>query len=239
MLCSYCGQEFERKYAISASRAARPQYCSRECQSERQRERGDELRAELLWAKISKGKQGDCWEWTGYRNESGYGKFGRQLAHRVAFEIHTGVAPGDKFVCHTCDNPPCCNPAHLWLGSPAENAADMDRKGRRRTMSPTKRLKIFQALRGECHICGGSIKPGEAWEIEHLIPIGLGGADDATNFRLAHKGCHKDKTREDVGRIAKAKRIERRHIGVRKKSRMPGSKDSKWKRKLNGQVVAR
>jgi hypothetical protein len=77
-------------------------------------------------------KEGDCWIYTGGLNRNGYGKFGKKSAHRASYEIFKGEIPSGKYVCHSCDNPSCFNPEHLWLGTALENALDSIKKGRQR-----------------------------------------------------------------------------------------------------------
>ena len=76
-----------------------------------------------------------CWEWSGLRHRSGYGHFTlpghkKVRAHRLSYELHKGPIPDGLFVLHRCDNPPCVNPEHLWLGTAKDNLHDAIKKGR-------------------------------------------------------------------------------------------------------------
>ena len=93
--------------------------------------------ADRLWAKDRSGGPDACWPFNGARMHNGYGHLGLGrnadgliAAHRAAWIATNGAIPDGLNVLHRCDNRPCCNPAHLWLGTQRENLLDMVAKGR-------------------------------------------------------------------------------------------------------------
>ncbi len=115
----------------------------------------------LFKNKVKHGGDDECWEWTACKLPKGYGKLtvsGNRslLAHRAAYFIATGIDPLEKQVCHKCDNPPCCNPHHFFLGSNHDNVLDMTAKGRgtkgRKVKNPSKIKRGYSHYAASHHL---------------------------------------------------------------------------------------
>jgi len=125
-ICHCCGVGFFGSH--------RKLYCSGDCR--RSQREIDGIAA--FWAKVDKGGAGGCWLYTGFRKWDGYGWLNRHrdgkdhymTAHRYSWILAHGPVPNGLHVLHRCDNPPCCNPSHLFLGTHQENMADRVAKGR-------------------------------------------------------------------------------------------------------------
>jgi HNH endonuclease len=108
---------------------------------------------ERFWTNVD--KSGECWTWSGDRDAKGYGTVyiasrKKDRCHRVSWRLTFGEIPEGLFVCHKCDNPPCCRPGHLFLGTPKDNAIDMAEKGRAAIskISPQQAKEILSKYTG-------------------------------------------------------------------------------------------
>lgn len=129
--CQVCA----RTFTVIQSRAARDEgrFCSHACR----RVDFTATRPARFWARVDKTTTPDgCWVWTGCCDRRGYGytgmRYEARAAHRIAYILTYGSIPDGLFVLHACDNPPCCRPEHLHLGTDADNRREASERGRLR-----------------------------------------------------------------------------------------------------------
>lgn len=175
--CGVCGKLF----AVVSWRKQR--HCSRECSNAWKGSR--EGTAERFWSKVDKsGGPDSCWRWLAALDTAGYGKFsvgpkGANFMVRASrFALATRIGDfGDLFACHTCDNKWCCNPAHLFPGTPKDNAVDCMNKGR-----TNKGAKWFAHERNHVHI---KLDEATVMELRALRSAGAGVTDLAKSVGLS------------------------------------------------------
>jgi hypothetical protein len=141
--CDWCGASYKpNAYNLARGRG---RFCSKpcarrnatECSKEKVCPPTDDEFVAALWERVDRRGDDECWPWAGSAriNKDGRGILNfrgrRELAPRVAFMAGHGRRLAEhEFACHSCDNPPCCNPAHIWAGSAADNLRDAAKKGR-------------------------------------------------------------------------------------------------------------
>lgn len=130
-----------------------------------------ELEVARFYAAVASCGKDECWPWQLYIRYNGYGQFMMNqkpfLAHRVAYFLAFGDFDASKSVCHQCDNRVCCNPAHLFLGTHADNVRDMYKKGR-----AVCQLRPERLARGTRHGCA-KLKESDIPTIRRMCQEGI------------------------------------------------------------------
>lgn len=122
---------------------------------------------ERVLSRIQKDESTGCWNFTGAKNDFGYGivgnggtRAGNDRAHRITYRHFNGEIPKGLFVCHRCDNPACCNPEHLFLGTADDNHRDMREKGRH--SKPPRNEHDIGSYRYNAKLTEEEVKAGRA-----------------------------------------------------------------------------
>lgn len=138
---------------------------------------------ERFWAKVNKEVDTDCWEWSAAKSTFGYGRFkvkGKlESPHRISYELSYGKIPKGLFVCHTCDNPSCVNPDHLFSGTRSDNMKDCASKGR----LPICNVNTRKQVRGEGSK-QSSLTEKDVLDIRRRLAEGEKGSDLAREYKI-------------------------------------------------------
>lgn len=97
-----------------------------------------------FWSRVDAQNDFQCWIWFGRKNSAGYGRTTNGLAHRIAYALISGPIPDGQVIRHRCDNPACCNPYHLEVGSHADNSKDCVERGRTATGQRNGRSRLSE-----------------------------------------------------------------------------------------------
>jgi hypothetical protein len=142
-ICESCGETFARDKRCTWKHWERARFCSRKCYGTANAKRLEAIRPPMRdkfnqQIRITDG----CWEWIGLTDKDGYGLFPYEgtlhRAPKIALELDGRPVPDGMYACHTCDNPICVRPDHLYPGTPKQNFDDMMRRGR----SPRRAQKL-------------------------------------------------------------------------------------------------